>query len=170
MNIGSARRASWLVCILMAVAASCPVRATEQGGLLVEISKSVVQRNDGPPKKRLGTMSVDRTMSIKVDVKNSSMKDMAATNVEYVALVERWSLREENKIERFQGSKPLEAIPVAHNATVLLGEFHIGGHMHGTSERHVDHLIGWKVVIERDGQKLEFTSGSNFDLLNAEAR
>jgi len=161
---------SWFVCILFLMGAVSSLRAAEKGGLLVEICKSMLVRNDGQVPSGFRIRSVDRTMTLKMGVKNTSNKDMSATTVEYVALVQRWGFTESGNVERYQGTKPLDALPVAHDTRILLGEFHIGGHLHGPSERHVDHLAAWKVTITRDGQKLEFTSGANFESLNLRAQ
>ena len=42
--------------------------------------------------------------------------------------------------------------------------------MHGTSEMHMDKMVAWKIVIERDGKKLEFTNASTFDSMNKRAK
>jgi hypothetical protein len=53
---------------------------------------------------------------------------------------------------------------------MAVGEYHIGGHVHGSSDMHVDQLAGWKITIDQDGKKTEFRSGSTFDALNARAK
>ncbi len=153
------------LCGLMAAFSS--LNAAEKGGLLVDISKSVVSRHDGPRDGDM--MELNRTMSLKLDVKNTSSKDMPATTVDYIALIQRWG-SETGSVERYSGTKPLEKLNFAHDTKLLLGDFHIGGHMHGSSDRHADRLVAWKVIITRDGEKLEFVSGSTFESLNKRAR
>ena len=159
-----------LLTVFVALAFLSPAKAAEQGGLLVNVSKKTIARNDGRDSFSSGFKSVDRMLTLKLDVKNTSMKAFEPATVEYVVLIERWAIGEKGAVERFEGTKPLEQLLPSNSASLLLGEYQIGGHMHGTSDMHVDHLVAWKVVVPRDGRKLEFTSGSNFDTLNRRVR
>jgi hypothetical protein len=129
----------------------------------------VLNRNYKNTVNGVGSMEVDRTLSLKVDITNASMRDMPETKAEYIVLIQRWG-SEIGSIERYEGSAKVDPLLVSRNESVLLGEFHIGGHMHGTSEMHVDHLLAWKVVIERDGKKLDFVSTASFDSMNKRAK
>jgi hypothetical protein len=114
-------------------------------------------------------MSVDRDLAFKVDVKNTSNKESTASTVDTVVVIQRWE-SETGSTEKSEGHAPLEALHPAQTTSVNVGQFHIGGHMHGSSTMHVDQVIGWKVVITRDGQKIEFTSGTNFESLEKKAK
>lgn len=164
------------VCLLLAAIflfgfAPC-LSAAEGGGLLVDVSKSVAKRNDigTTTTRHIGTMSVDRTMTLKVNVRNTAAKDMLETEIQYVVLIQRWRMSESAEVERIEGTAKLPAIMMSHDTSVNLGEFQISGHMHGTSDRHMDHLAAWKIIITRDGKKIEFTSGSNFTQLDDKAK
>ena len=133
--------------LMVLVALGISVRAEEKGGLLVEVSKKVVARNDKVTVNGVGNMSVDRDMTLKLDIKNASNKDLPETPIESVILVERWGFSERANIERYTGTAKIEALHPAQTTSVQVGEFHIGGHMHGSSEMHVDHVIGWKVTL-----------------------
>lgn len=154
------------VVLIMSAAAA---RAAEQGGLLVDIQKKVSNRSDRNTPNGVGSMNVDRTMSLKVDVKNNASRLMPETKIAYIVLIQRWA-SESGNIERYEGTGKLEGLGVSHSTSVVLGDFAIGGHMHGTSDMHVDKMVAWKIVIERDGKKLEFTNTSTFDALNTRAR
>lgn len=162
-------RATAIVSVLMVLLAGASLHAAEKGGLLVDISKKTVSKNDKMTPNGVGNMTVDRDQMLKMDVKNTSNKELPATPVESIILVQRWESETAN-IERYTGKAQLEALKPAQVGSVQVGEFHIGGHMHGSSEMHVDHVVAWKVTLMRDGQKLEFTSSSNFDTLDRHAK
>jgi len=162
-------RVTPIVSVLMVLLAGASLLAAEKGGLLVDVSKKTVGKNDKITPNGVGNMTVDRDQTLKLDVKNTSNKELPATPVESIILVQRWESETAN-IERYTGSAKLEALKPAQVGSVLVGEFHIGGHMHGSSEMHVDHVVAWKVTLMRDGQKLEFTSSSNFDTLDRHAK
>ena len=153
---------AWIVSAFLFAATLSPLFAEERGGLLVDVQKISVDRND----KREGhRMSIDRMMALKIDVRNNSMRELPETTVNYVVLVERWNT-ETGRIERFEGSEKLGKLLGSQGESVTTKEFHIGGHMHGTSDRHVDHIEAWKVTINREGQNIDFVSGSNFDMFD----
>jgi hypothetical protein len=155
------------VCLLLSAVAS--LQAIEKGGLLLEIQKKVLSRNDKVTVNGVGNMEIDRDQTIKIDVKNTSNKDLPETPVESIVLVQRWGFSETSQIERYKGTAKIEALHPAQATSVQVGQFHIGGHMHGSSDMHVDKVIGWKVTLMRDGQKLEFTSNANFDSMDKRA-
>ncbi len=165
-------RPNWL-CALMGLAVAMTtmpaVDAAEKDGLLVDIQKRIIRRNDRAASYySAGTLEVDRTMSLKLDVTNKSMRDIPAGEVTYAVLIQRWT-SEKADYQRFEGSVPLEALRAANKAGLFLGEFSINGHMHGTSEMHVDQFVAWKVVIDRGDKKVEFAS-PRFEALNKQAR
>ncbi len=160
---------SLLTCVVGLFCTTIPSGAEEKGGLLVDIQKKVLARGDRNTPNGVGSTEIDRTLSLKMDVKNNTMKPMPEAKVSYTVLLQRWGT-ETGNVERFTGEAKIEALGMTHSGTVIMGEFHIGGHMHGTSEMHVDRLLAWKVVIERDGKPVEFVSASSFESLNKRAR
>lgn len=155
--------------MIVALLAAASSQGAEKGGLLVDVSKKTVNKNDKVTPNGVGNMTVDRDQTLKLDVKNTSNKELPATSVDSIVLVQRWEFETAN-IERYTGTAKLDALKPAQVGSVQVGEFHIGGHMHGTSEMHVDHVVGWKVTLVRDGQKLEFTSGSSFEAMDRRAK
>lgn len=145
------------------------VLAVEKAGLLVEISKKVVNRNDKVTVNGVGSMEIDHDMTLKMDVKNNSSKELPETPIESVVLIQRW-LSENSSVERFTGTAKIPPLHPAQTISVDVGNFHIGGHMHGSSDMHVDKVVAWKITLMRDGQKVEFTSGSNFDTYDRRAK
>jgi len=158
-------RFSKLAASLLLLSAS-PLLAAEKDGLLVDISKRIVARNDHATPQGVGNMEVDRLMSLKLDVTNKSMKDLPAGKAEYIVLIQQWGYDEKHSYRRYEGSHNLEAIRAANSTSAFLGEFRISGHMHGTSDRHVDQFAAWKVIITKGDKKVEFVSTSRFDALN----
>ncbi|MEP6669172.1 MAG: hypothetical protein ABJF10_08470 [Chthoniobacter sp.] len=156
--------------LLLSLLAAPSLRAAEKGGLLVEISKKTVSNNDKITPNGVGNMSIDHDLSLKVDVKNNSSKELPETPIDSIVLVQRFGSSENPILERFTGTAKLEPLHPAQTGSVQVGQYHLGGHMHGTSDMHADKVLGWKVTIMRDGQKLEFTSSSSFESMDKRAR
>ena len=147
-----------------------PLHAAEKNGLRVDISKRTIARSDKTSVRGLGSTSVDRNCVLKLDVTNNASKDFPESPVHYVILVQRWGLSESHNIERYEDDGVISSLRPAQTTSVKGGEFHLGGHLHGTSEMHVDKVAAWKVVITRNGEKVEFTSGSSFDSMDKSAK
>jgi hypothetical protein len=145
--------------------------AVEKGGLRVEISKRTTSNQD--KNTDFGEKRIDRNMSLKIDVTNTSMHDMPATSVDYVVLIRKpyYSYSDgTSNIWRYQGTVPLKQLLASEGTSILLGDFHIGGWQYGNSSQGMDKLEAWKVVITRDNQKLEFVSSSSFDSVDKHAK
>src|SRR5688572_27117986 len=148
---------------LMAFSSSC--LAEDKNGLRVLITKKTLDRGDGRP----GYMrEVSRTMALKATFKNISMKDLAEGKVECVILVRRWT-SETGSTERYTKELKLDPLKTAQELELLVGEYHIGGHMHGTSDHHVDQVVAWKLTVDHAGKKTDFLSSSNFESTNKRA-
>lgn len=145
------------------------VDAAEKGGLLVEISKKTTARNDKVTVNGVGNMEIDKDQTLKVDIKNNSSKDLPETPIDSIVLVNRYFTETAN-VERYTGTAKIPPLKPGQTTSVDLGSFHIGGHMHGSSDMHVDKVVAWKVSLTRDGQKLDFSSSSSFDNLDKKAK
>ena len=152
------------------ISAMKPLHAAEKGGLLVDISKRTIAKGDKISRNGAGTTEVDRTCAIKLDVKNNSTKDVPESPVHFTILIQRWGFSESHNLERYEDDGVLTPLRPSQSTSIRGGEFHIGGHLHGGSERHVDQVAAWKVVITRNGEKVEFTSGSTFEAMNKSAK
>lgn len=151
---------SWIAPLALFAATLSPLAAVENGGLLVDVQKVSLDRHDTG---YAGETHVDRTMTLKVNIKNNSLKEMPETSLKYVILVQKWG---NGPIKRSEGEVKLEKLLPSRTVSVNVGELHIQGYMDGTSDRNVDRIAGWKIVIIRDGRALDFLSNTNFDVLN----
>ena len=97
------------------------------------------------------------------------MRDIPEGSIEYVILVSRWNLKEEEKFARYTGTQKLPALRPAEQAEIAVGEFRIGGHSHGTSSRHEDKPAGWKLVVLQAGRKVEFRTPTSFEMMSSKA-
>jgi hypothetical protein len=140
--------------------------AEDRDGLRVSVVKKTIDRNDGRPSPY---RDIDRLMGLSLTMRNISMKDMPAGSLTYTILVRRWAIDEAGKIERYTGTCEVPDLKPAVETSMPIGEFRIGGHMHGTSARHVDSMLGWKVVVSTGDKKRVFTSTSNFDSMERAA-
>ncbi|MCX6966528.1 MAG: hypothetical protein NTZ46_01890 [Verrucomicrobia bacterium] len=160
---------SWIAVLLLLTLPLATLTAAENGGLSVDVQKVSLERHDGQPRGGMGTMTIDRKMALRINIQNVSMKELPATTLKYVMVIQRWGLETAN-YERSQGELQLPKVPPSTTSQVSAGEVTIGGHMHGTSDRHVDRIAGWKVTIVRDGKNLDFFSSPSFESLNQKVK
>lgn len=146
-------------------ATACPAIAIEKDGLLVDVQETVNDRKDGGPSY---FREINRDMSLRADVTNRGLKDLPAGEVDYVILIERW-LTEKSKYDRYRGTVKIGALPRSKNERLILGAFHLGGHLHGSSRMHVDDVAGWKLTFKYPDKSVVVTNKSNFDSMNARA-
>ena len=141
--------------------------AEDKNGLRVMITKKTLDRADG----RASYMrEVNRTMALKGTLKNVGMRDLPAGTLHCTILIKRWGLSETGALERTKKEIALEPLTKAKELELILGDYQIGGHMHGNSDMHVDQRAGWKVTIEHAGKKTDFYSSSNFEALDKRAQ
>lgn len=156
----------FLPLLLAAAFATVPALAEDKNGVRLNITKKTLDRADGKP----GYMrEIDRTMAFKAFFKNLTMKDMVEGNLECVILVRRWGSSETGSTERYSKQLKLEPLKPSQETELLVGEYHIGGHMHGTADYHVDQVIGWKISVDHAGKKTEFFSSPKFESDNKRA-
>ena len=139
----------------------------DKNGLRLLVTKKTLNRADGAGGSY--TREVNRSMALKAFFKNISNKDLSGAKVECAILIRRWGLSETGAVQRY--AKAIELVPLktAQESEMLVGEYQIGGHMHGSSDMHVDQVVAWKVTVDHDGKKTEYLSGSNFEALNKHA-
>ncbi len=142
--------------------------AEEKNGVRVDVTKKTLERNDG----RSGyTREIGRIMTVHATVKNTSFNDWPeGTSLEWFVVVQRWNLGETENLELNSGTEKLPELKKASATDIDLGEIEIGGHLHGTSKKHVDEIAGWKIVIKRDGKTTEFASSSSVERLIKRAK
>lgn len=156
---------TWLLLVLIIP----PVFAAEKEGLRVEVVPKVVWDRSPPINSATFSTAVDQEMSLKAAFKNVSMKDVPESSIDYVVLVQRWA-GENNTYSIYKGMEKLEPLRFSQQVEVDIGKYHLGGHLHGVSDRHKDHLAGWKIVVTQGSKKIEFSTPSNFDTLSKNAK
>jgi hypothetical protein len=141
------------------------VQAEDTNGLRLLVTKKTLDRADGKP----GYMKeIDRTMALKGQIKNISNQDLPDGKISSVVLIRRWTT-ETGSVERYAKEVKLDPMRTAQELELLVGEYHIGGHMHGTSDRHVDQVAAWKITVEYAGKKIEFLGTPDFESMNKRA-
>ena len=139
--------------------------AEDKNGLRLLVSKKTLDRADG---KAGYTKEIDRTMALKAQIKNISNQDLPDGKISGVVLIRRWAT-ETGSVDRYSKEIKLDPMRTAQELEELVGEYHIGGHMHGSSDRHVDQVVAWKISVEHAGKKTEFLSNDTFESLNKRA-
>lgn len=155
----------WIATLLLFAVTLSSLSAVESGGFLIDVQKVSLERHD---QGHGGYSHINRTMALKINIKNNNMKDLEATTLKYVILVQKRGSM--GRIERTEGELKLEKLPASRSVSVSAGEIDIKGFMGTTSAtRHVDQIAGWKITIIRDGHPIDFLSNTNFDTLNKRA-
>ncbi len=150
--------------------ATLVARAEEKQGIRLDVTPHMAENRSDRPRFGSGFTEIDKTMAMKVAVKNTSMNDMPEASLTYTFIVERWDPSEKGTYSSYTGTQQVKALRPADQVVLDVGTYKIGGHRHGTSPRHEDKLAGWKIVVTRGAQQTEFSSSSNFAALEARAR
>jgi hypothetical protein len=161
MNIAFFR----LVVAVSLVGLSSSGMAEDKNGIRLMVTKKTLDRADGKPGY---SREIDRTMALKAALKNISTKDLGEGKIECIILVRRWAT-ETGSTERYTKELKLDPMKTAQELELLVGEYHIGGHMHGNLDYHVDQVAGWKLTVEHAGKRTEFLSSPQFESLNKRA-
>ncbi|MDQ3621792.1 MAG: hypothetical protein M3463_04785 [Verrucomicrobiota bacterium] len=154
--------------LVIASAVPLPASAEDKNGLRLSVTKKTLDRADGRPANYM--RQVDRTMALKAQLKNISAKDIAEGKIHCAILIRRWGMSETGTVERHTKELKLEPLKTACEVELLVGDYHIGGHLHGNADYHVDQLVAWKLTAEAGGRKTEFQSTSSFQALNWHAK
>ena len=159
-------RPIFLSLIIGSLLLSIPALAEDKNGIRVMVTKKTVDRADG--KAGGYTREIDRSMALKAAIKNVSTKDLPEGKIGCIILVRRWAT-ETGATDRYTKELKLDPLKTAQEAELLVGEYHIGGHLHGTATYHVDQVVAWKLTVEHEGKKTDFLSSANFDSENKHA-
>jgi len=145
-----------------AVLALClTVRAEEKNGLLLNVSKTTLDRADQRPNNYLYSTKIDRTEALKVVIKNTSFKPMPEGEVHWEILV-RKSLS--STIESTSGKEKLQALKPSEEATITLGGAQVEGWR--DSGGQTKDKIEWQVSVVVDSKELiKSNSTQSFDTL-----
>ena len=144
--------------------------AEEKQGIRLDVTPHIAENRSVRTPNQAGITESDKTMSMKVAVKNTSMNDMPEASLAYTFIVERWNISEKESYSFYTGTQQVKALRPADQVSLDVGTYKIGGHRHGTSPRHEDKLAGWKIVVTRGTQQTEFSSTPNFAALEARAK
>jgi hypothetical protein len=144
--------------------------AEEKQGIRLDVTPHLTESRGERKPTQAGTTEVDKTMAMKVAVKNTSMKDQPEASIAYTFIVERWDGSEKGTYSSYTGTQQVRALRPAEQTELDVGTYKIGGHRHGTSSRHEDKLAGWKIVVSHGDRKVEFASSPNFAALETRAR
>jgi hypothetical protein len=143
--------------------------AVEKDGLRVEVVPKTVSDGSAFPSSFQLMSKVDQDMSLKATFKNISMRDAPEGTIDYVVLVRSWA-GELDKLSVYRGTQKLEAMRFGEELSVDIGSYHLGGHMHGSSDRHKDKLAGWKIVVKQGDKTIEFVTPTDFASLERHAK
>lgn len=146
----------WLLAVSIAGAID------EKNGLRVTVAKKTLDRND----TRGGYYSYDRierTMGLKVTVKNVSMKDFPAGELEYSILVKNYNYSP-TTYELYQGKESLSALRLADSVDVVIGAAEINGWR--DSDYHAQDKLDYQIIIKHGGKEtIRVASNPAFDAM-----
>lgn len=153
----------WLGALLFAALLIPPtLSAQEKNGYRILVQKTTLARDD---ERNQGYYydKIDRTLGLKVNVRNISMKVKPEAVIEYFLIVKRWGYSP-MRFEKYTGTEPLPSLKQQEAADFVLGKARIGGYSKNNNKRYQDEVEAWKVVIKEEGVEVAaFQSGSSFD-------
>jgi hypothetical protein len=153
---------------LLAIVPFATGLAKDENGMRVEVSKSTISRDD--ERRRDGYLDkVDRTLGLKIQAKNISMKPLEPGEIEWTIIVERWGYSPA-RFERYKGKQIIEALKPGESVNLTVGQSPVGGY-EGYSKQYQDKMEAWQVVIRHGGKEtITVTSGSTFEKANQRAK
>lgn len=156
--------------VMFAFAIGAIAHAEDKNGIRLSVTKRTLERADDGP-SRSYSQSVHRKMALKAAVQNISMgKDLPDAKVSSIVIIRTWTSSETGSFLRYTNTAKMEPLKKAAQAELNVGEFLIGGHLHGTLEHHVDQVAAWKITFDHGGKVTEFVSSTSFDALDKRAR
>jgi hypothetical protein len=140
----------------------------EKDGLRVEVVPKILSDGSAIMNTAVFTTPVDKEMALKATFKNTSMKDAPEGTIDYIVLVQRWAAEKGSRLS-YTGTEKLPAMRFSDQVEVDIGSYHIGGHLHGSSDQHEDKLAAWKITVTQGEKKTEFST-PNFVGMSAGAK
>ncbi len=147
---------------------SATAKAEDKAGYRITVQKTTLTRDDIRTADAYADR-IDRTLGLKVAIKNVSMKDKAEAEISYAIIVSRWGYSPP-RYEKYQGKEKLAALKPQEEVDLTLGKARIGGYANYANKRYQDKVEVWQVAIIQEGKEIaNFTNGSNYERLNAKS-
>ena len=149
--------------LLLVLSFVVTVRAEDKNGYRVTVQKTTLERDDvrGPDAY---DDKIDRTLGLKVAIKNVSMKDKVEATVEYAIIVSRWAYSPP-RYEKYAGSEKLPALKPQESHDLTLGKARIGGYANYGNKRYQDKVEAWQITITEGATPTTLQSGANYTRL-----
>lgn len=159
------------VIILLGVSLWCAgvVEAKTENGLTVVVQKTVLDA--GKDRNAfLDWNKVTRALGLKLEMKNTSFKDMPEGVLTYVVIVKKWG--GDGNLEKYAGSEKVPALLRSQSITEVVGKVPLSGYQTGGNRNEfMDSIEAYQVIISHGGkQTIEVTSSSSFEALSKKAR
>jgi hypothetical protein len=146
------------IAALLAAALTTTGRAEEKNGLLVSVGKKTIDRNDA---KGAYIGRTDRTQGLALSVKNTSIRDFPAGEVQWTIVVRKTY---EGGLYKYTGKEALKALRPSSTAELVLGAAQTTGYRSETY--NYKDKLEYEVVIVHDGKEtLRTSSDPNFAVL-----
>jgi hypothetical protein len=132
--------------------------AEEKNGLSVNVSKTVIEKNDERP-GYYTYQRINRTQGLKAQIKNVSFKEMPEGEIAWTILVKKYS---STSTESYSGTEKLKGMKPAEIQEVVFGNAAISGWNDGYTQSK--DKMEWQIIIKQDGKEmLKSQSTSAFD-------
>jgi len=134
--------------------------AADKDGFQYDVQKTILDKADTRGSDT-NVSNLDRFMGLKVSLKNTTFKEMAAGEITWEILNRKYL---STTIERSSGTEKLQALKPSEKIELTLGAVNVRGYRDGTS-KHVDELE-WQITVKREGKEvLKVNSTKTFDVL-----
>lgn len=148
------------LCMLSLGASS---QAEDKNGFRITVQKTTLERDDVRGTD-IYLDKIDRTLGLKVAIKNISMKEKPESNVEYAIIVSRWGYSTP-RYEKYAGTEKLPALKPQVEQDMTLGKARIGGYAGYANKRYQDKIEGWQISIKEGATPTIIQSGANYTRL-----
>jgi len=150
----------WLSLAVVVLALTSVSRAEEKNGILLNVSKTTLDRADSRPGYYYSTR-IDRTEALKVTIKNGSFKPVPEGEVKWEILVRKYY---STSSEITSGTEKLKGLRPAEATDIIIGGAQVQGWRDGTYQ--MKDKIEWQVTVIADGKELiKSNSTAGFDAI-----
>lgn len=137
--------------------------AEEKNGVRLSVQKTTLDKIKADRSSYWD--KVDKSLALRVNIKNTSLKDRPAGRITYDVIVRRHVSEE---LENFSDSVELEALPKGKDIEKELGNIQMSGYENVSNRReYMDSIEAWKVTITHDGvETVSAVSGGDYERLS----
>lgn len=144
--------------------------ADEANGLRVTAQKTVLE-NESSRQGSSPMQRVEKSLGLKVNGRNISLKDLPEGTLDYTIIVRRWGYSPD-RYESYVGSEKFPALVKGAETNLTVGEVAVRGYDNlGARKQYQDSIEGWQILVKHEGKEtIKLTSTAAFQKLLPKAK